>query len=83
MKRIALVSIVVMMLTLAGCTDAEMASMGAYGEEADITCYSGGKEVFTDTSTGRIQSGEQGIFYKSKKTGKYIKAYADCIVTSK
>jgi hypothetical protein len=75
--------IVALALALAGCTDAERADFGAYGEEAGIYCYSGGKLVFEDQSTGRIQSDTQGIFYKSKATGRYIRAYADCIVVSK
>lgn len=73
---------IVLCLMAAACTDAEVSSFKALGDEADITCYSGGQAVFTDKSTGKIVSGDQGIYYRSRTTGKYIKAYADCIVQS-
>lgn len=39
--------------------------------------------MFEDKSTGVIQSDTQGIYYRSQATGRYIRAYADCIVVSK
>lgn len=70
-------------LLLAGCTDAERATFGAYGEAADITCYSGGAAVFTDRSTGKVgQIDGDGITFRSATTGKYVRAFADCIVMS-
>lgn len=69
-------------LALVACTDAERASWGALGEESDIKCYSGGIEVFADTSTGKVLAAE-GIIYRSKTTGKYVRAYADCVTISK
>ena len=66
-------------VSLLGCTDADLASFKSLGDEADITCYSGGKVVYTDTSTGKVAAGE-GLYYKSKNTGEYVKNYADCIV---
>lgn len=38
--------------------------------------------MFEDVSTGKVEPGQQGIYYKSAKTGKYVRAYADCIVTT-
>ena len=81
MKKITV--ILVMMLGAAGCTDAERASIGAYGEKSDIACYSGGQVIFEDVSTGKVaQLDGDGITYKSAKTGKYVRAFADCIVTN-
>lgn len=76
-----LVALVAMGMTTS-CTDAERAEFGAYGDKADITCYSGGKEVFKDESTGKVIAGE-GLIYMSSKTGGYVRAYADCVVISK
>ena len=74
---------VILILLLAGCTDAERASLFAYGDEADVVCYSGGEVVFQDTSTGKVaQLDGDGITFKSKKTGGYVRAFADCIVTN-
>lgn len=71
-------------LALAGCTDAEMASFGALGDESDIKCWSGSSVIFEDTSTGKVaQLDGDGIVFRSKSTGKYVRAYADCIVTSR
>lgn len=82
-KLIAAVLLAGFALAAVGCTDAERASMFNYGETAYIACYSGGKVVFEDTSTGKVmQLDGDGITYKSAKTGKYIRAYADCIVTN-
>ena len=80
-------SLIVLMAALsalsAGCTDAERASLFAYGDEADIACYSGGKVIFSDKSTGKItQLDGDGITYRSKISGGYVRAYADCIVLS-
>lgn len=67
-------------LVLVGCTDADKASWGTLGTPSEVTCYSGGQEVFKDISTGTLQSDGDGIYYKSQTTGKYVKAFADCIV---
>jgi hypothetical protein len=76
---IALVAVI----ALSGCTDAEWANLGAYGDEADVTCYSGGVAVFSDTSTGKVVGTESGVMFRSKTTGRYVKTYADCVVISK
>ena len=74
----------IVLTLLAGCTDAERASLFAYGDTATITCYSGGKVVFEDESTGKVaQLDGDGITFQYKSTGGYVRAYADCIVISK
>jgi hypothetical protein len=72
-------------LVLSGCTDAERGSLGAYGETAEISCFSGGKEVFKDSSTGKVSvlEGGGGWHYKSKLSGQYVRTYADCFVMVK
>ena len=68
-------------LVAAGCTDAERASWGALGNEGTIKCYSGGQIVFDSKSTGKIIQGKDGgLLFREKSSGKYIRAYADCIV---
>ena len=79
-KKIIAVAVLAL---LAGCTDAERASFAAYGDEARVTCYSGAQVIFDDTSTGKVaQLDGDGITFKSKKTGRYVRAFADCIVTN-
>lgn len=82
MKRLTIIAAA---LVIAGCTDAKRAELFAYGNEATVTCYSGGDTVFADTSTGKVQQIDgdgDGITFKSKATGRYVRAYADCIVIS-
>ena len=81
MKKLLLVA--ALALSLAACTDAARASWGAFGDEATVTCYSGGAVVYEDTSTGKVLGSESGVIFKSKTTGRYVKTYADCVVISK
>lgn len=79
MKKLLFVAL--LFALLAGCTDAERGRLLSYGETAKITCYSGGKAVFEDTSTGKVmQSPSGGLIFESKTTGKHTRAYADCIM---
>lgn len=74
----------VLLLILAGCTDATMSSIGALGAEAEVSCFSGGDRVFHDTSTGKVVQTDNGdgLGFRSKTTGKFVRVYADCIVIS-
>lgn len=70
-------------ILLTGCTDAERSSFGAYNEPASVKCYSGGAVIHDDISTGKVlQIDGDGITYKSNNTDEYVRAYADCIVTT-
>jgi hypothetical protein len=81
MKKIIVIASV---LALAGCTDAVRARYSSLGNQADITCFSGGQAVFTDVSSGKIQESDgEGIGYQSQKTGKYVRVFADCVVVSR
>lgn len=72
-------------LMLVGCSDAERGRMTTLGSAAEITCYSGGQAVFTDKSTGRVETDSKGagVYYKSAISGNFVHTYADCIVQSK
>lgn len=81
MKKLIAVSVLALAAT--SCTDAERASFFAYGDEARVICYSGAQVIFDDVSTGKVaQLDGDGITFKSKKTGGYVRAFADCIVTN-
>lgn len=82
-KILLAASVAFILAALSACTDAELATYGAYGESASVKCYSGGDLIHDDVSTGKvIQIDGDGITYKSKNTGQYVRAYADCIVTT-
>jgi hypothetical protein len=80
--KIAIATMLILGLT--GCTDATMSSIGALGSEAEISCYSGGQRVFNDRSTGKVVQTDNGdgLGFRSKSTGKFVRVYADCIVIS-
>lgn len=71
-------------LAIAGCTDATMAHWSQFGDEAQVQCFSGGQVIYSGTSTGKIQSAqsEDGLYFKEKESGKFVRLYADCIVKS-
>jgi len=81
MKNILLLAA---LFVVAGCTDASMAHLGQLGDESAVQCFSGGQVVYSGTSTGRIESNanEDGIYFREKESGKFVRLYADCVVKS-
>lgn len=69
-------------LVVIGCTDTDIASVGAFGSPGHITCYSGGKVIFDGVSTGRIQTVDRsdGWEFKDSKTGRFIRVSGPCVI---
>lgn len=83
MKKLILSGLAIVALAMSsGCTDATLAGFGALGDEAHIVCWNGGDVVYDDYSTGKVAPYESGISFKSKSTQKYVRVFADCIVTT-
>jgi len=83
-KTFLAVALIAATAALSGCTDAEIANVFAYGDQADVKCYSGGQVIFEDVSTGKVVPIEgDGFTYKSAKTGSFVRAFADCILVVK
>lgn len=70
-------------LALMSCTDAARDSLNAFGNEADIFCYSGGKKIFEDKSTGKVTILQGGGWHYRSVNGQYIRTFADCFVSVK
>lgn len=79
MKKLLLLCITGVLL--AGCTDAQQASLFSYGSKTKIECWSGGQKIFNDESTGKVTIDRSGIYYKSVNTGNLVHTYADCIIS--
>ena len=79
MKKIFLA--IIALLFISACTDSAKGRFGAYGDSAQVNCYSGGKEIYSGKSTGKV-SLSKGGFAKFTEQGsqKYIEIHADCIV---
>lgn len=72
----------IIFLLLIRCTDAERASLSAYGESSIIKCYSGGKIIYDGVSSGRVATTKEsdGWEFKDMKSGKFIRVSGDCVV---
>lgn len=81
MKKI--IASLLLATALTACTDADKAAWHSLGDEATITCFSGGQVVYKGVSTGAVNDGEgQGISFMDAKTHRYVNTFADCIVES-
>ena len=69
-------------LFLIGC-DAEIGKMQSLGKGAKITCYSGGKVIYSGSSTGKVLSEQasDGYYFKDSKDGKLKEVSGNCIIT--
>ncbi|MGJ8515290.1 hypothetical protein R84865_002238 [Carnimonas sp. R-84865] len=83
MKKLFITALAILLIS--GCTDAKRARLLSYGSAANVSCYSGGRLVLDDLSTGRVISDESGsgVYYESANTGKFVHTYADCIIKQK
>lgn len=78
-----LLVIAIAIFVVPGCTDAERASLSAYGEQHVIELYSGGQKVREWQSTGKVFSEENsdGFYFKDSATGKLVRVTGDVVVT--
>ena len=69
--------------TLASCTDAERAKFGGYGDKFKVEMYSGGQKVREWTSSGKVLSedGSDGYYFNDADTGKLIEVAGDVVIT--
>lgn len=76
--------LILILVLLAGCTDAELASFGSYGSPGDVTCYSGGRVVYQGRSTGKIVTMHQsdGWQFKDAANGRLVRVSGDCVITN-
>lgn len=74
----------IMLITalLVGCTDTDRAKFAALGNPGEITCYSGGNEIYHGFSTGKVLNAHKSDGYEFEEAGsnKLIRITADCIV---
>jgi hypothetical protein len=69
-------------LAVTGCTDTQAAHWGALGQGGRATCFSGGKVIADDYSTGKIgnASNSDGYEFKSATTRRLEQFSGDCVV---
>lgn len=73
---------IIILVLLAGCTDADKAHYGSFGSKATITCYSGDIIIFKAESTGKVNStgSGSGWEFKDNKTNKFVRISGNCII---
>lgn len=65
-----------------GCTNTQLAHLSSFGSDGRITCYSGGRMIFDDFSSGKISNahGSDGYEFMSKTTGRLMQVSGTCVV---
>ena len=76
-------ALIVLALALGvGCSNAEKAKIGSWGEKHRITLYSGGQKIGEWTCTGRVENEESsdGFFFLDDKTGKLVRVGGTIVI---
>jgi hypothetical protein len=75
--------LILLLISLIGCTDAGRAKFGGYGDKFKVEMYSGGQKVREWTSTGKVLSeeGSDGYYFNDSETGKLIEVSGDVVIT--
>lgn len=84
MKNLKLIIVLVGLISIFSCTDAERSKLGGYGDEFKIEMLNcDGTVARTWISSGKVKSEEasDGYFFKDKKTGKLIEVTGRLIIT--
>jgi hypothetical protein len=81
MRRLLALSLLVA-LSAAGCTQAEMERYAALGKESHVICYSGGEVIYDGWSTGRVISPQNsdGWQFEEKSSGNLVEVSGDCVL---
>ena len=81
-RFICLAILLLLILTLLGCTGAQVAKFQSLGSKHKITLYSGGVPVGLWYSTGYIQNEDKsdGYYFKDDSTGKLISVSGTIVI---
>lgn len=73
---------VIIIMQLIACTDAQIARNKALGDAGHITCWSGGQVIYDGDSTGKIHTEEQsdGWYFMDAKTSRLVRVSGDCLI---
>lgn len=76
--------LLIVMLTLTSCTDAQASKLTQLGSSQEITCYSGGMVIYNGFSTGKVaaEKGGSGHFFTELGTGDLVEVLGNCIFRS-
>lgn len=77
------IAILALLVVTAGCTDATIGKLSAYGGSAKIECYSAEKLIYSGNSTGKVSNSESsdGYYFVDSNDGLLKEVSGNCIVT--
>jgi len=75
-----------LMFCFSGCSfNARMSNLTAAGHDHQVELWSGGTNVQTWTSSGKVatETNSDGYFFTDKTTGKLVRVTGDLVITTK
>ena len=77
------IGLFVFCLFLFGCSNANMAAIGAWGKRHDVKCWSGGKVIYEGYTTGKIENEDHsdGYYFQDAGTNKFVTVSGNCVIT--
>lgn len=83
MKKLLVIVLVTTCSTIfLSCTDAFKQQINSLGNDGKITCWSGGKVIYSGESTGKIQTeaSSDGWYFRENGTGMLVRLSGDCVI---
>ena len=66
---------------LAGCSVDNFPDANVFAEQREVTCFSGGKQVYHGIAKGKVEISPGGTLeFQQADTGHYIMAHGTCFV---
>lgn len=77
--------VLTLFLALGACTDAKWGKLQAFGGKAHVRCFSGGIEIYSGMSTGKVisEANSDGYNFVDAKTKKLMEVSGECVITYK
>lgn len=81
-KLLTIIGVSLIMFSLTGCYDAQIANITAIAQPHTVICWSGGKVSYKGKSTGKVTtlSNSDGWQFMEQKSGKLVRISGDCII---
>ena len=84
MKKVFILALSLVLLTMASCTDASMAKLGGLGDEFKVEMINcDGSVARSWISSGKVlsEANSDGYFFKDKESGKLIEVTGRLVIT--
>ena len=74
--------LILSVLFVTGCTDADRGKVAAIGSEGHIECWSAGVKYYDGYSTGVVHTEEEtdGWYFVEKESGHFVRISGPCVI---